>query len=526
MKPSSTEIENQVNNILASKDFQASAKLSEFLNFVVKETLKGNAVQLKGYTIATKVLGRGIDFDQSKDPIVRILAGRLRRTLERYYHTEGKSAPVYINIPVGSYIPEFKFKVNGTDDRIKEYPVSQSSNFDEQERLIIAVLPFKDLNNNNETLFAGLAKNIIVELSRYQLLEISAIKSNGDTTDNFIFDLYQRTGARFILEGCYKKEKNIIKIFTELIDLKLNEVIWIEKFDVTINQNNLFKVEEKISNKIASVIGSEYGIVSKDIENELKSKQYRYLHDYEFINGFYSVQHSFAKQAIKNFITATEKLLKVNPDKGILHTVVAGLSLFSYVLNIEWRNDSIEYSSDHLIKASDFESDNQMLRTVQSILYFTQNNKKLLIEEGEAAISLNPNSPYSLGVYGFFLVHIGEYDKGIQYLKKSMGINSNYPAWWNLAFAAFEYTNKEYENSYNESLKINLRDAFWAHIYTIASLGKLKKKDEAQLEIVKLKKLIPNFNRKGVGLLGRLIKDKNLLNNLIDGLNKAGLNIS
>src|SRR5262249_51171699 len=58
--------------------------------------------------IATTVFGRKEDFDALLDPIVRIQAGRLRRSLERYYLLSGKQDPVRIELPRGTYVPVFR----------------------------------------------------------------------------------------------------------------------------------------------------------------------------------------------------------------------------------------------------------------------------------------------------------------------------------------------------------------------------------------------------------------------------------
>ena len=44
-----------------------------------------------GYTIAVEALGRAENFDPQLDPIVRVEATRLRRTLARYYANGGKA---------------------------------------------------------------------------------------------------------------------------------------------------------------------------------------------------------------------------------------------------------------------------------------------------------------------------------------------------------------------------------------------------------------------------------------------------
>ncbi len=72
-----------------------------------EETLAGRGNRIKAYTVAVEVFGRDSTFDPQNDPIVRIAASHLRRSLERYYLTAGKSDPMIIEIPKGGYVPSF-----------------------------------------------------------------------------------------------------------------------------------------------------------------------------------------------------------------------------------------------------------------------------------------------------------------------------------------------------------------------------------------------------------------------------------
>ena len=65
---SKQQVEEQLERILASRDFRASDKLSAFLRFVVEETLAGRSDRIKGYTVATEVFGRPADFDPACGP--------------------------------------------------------------------------------------------------------------------------------------------------------------------------------------------------------------------------------------------------------------------------------------------------------------------------------------------------------------------------------------------------------------------------------------------------------------------------
>jgi hypothetical protein len=109
-KPSPTEesVRQHLEKILTSPQFVNSPILQNFLRFIVEKTLAGESTGIKGYTVATEVLGREADFDPNLDPAVRILAGRLRRALAQYYQERGKSDAVLIDVPRGAYVPGFR----------------------------------------------------------------------------------------------------------------------------------------------------------------------------------------------------------------------------------------------------------------------------------------------------------------------------------------------------------------------------------------------------------------------------------
>jgi TolB-like protein len=96
-----------LSRILSSGHFRASERNKQFLKFVVEETIAGRANRIKAFTVAVDVFGRDSSFDASVDPIVRIAAGHLRRSLDDYYSGYGKHDPVRIVLPLGTYAPIF-----------------------------------------------------------------------------------------------------------------------------------------------------------------------------------------------------------------------------------------------------------------------------------------------------------------------------------------------------------------------------------------------------------------------------------
>src|SRR5262249_16116849 len=113
-RPNAQEIRAALERVVASEVMRSSPQLTTFLRFVVDAVLEGNADRIKGYVIAVEVLKRGTSFNPQIDPIVRVEATRLRRTLERYYAGAGAEDPIVIALPRGSYVPTFTRRAGET----------------------------------------------------------------------------------------------------------------------------------------------------------------------------------------------------------------------------------------------------------------------------------------------------------------------------------------------------------------------------------------------------------------------------
>ena len=103
---SDSAVRAQLDRILGSAVFSRSQQLRRFLTFIVEQTLTGQGHTLKEAVLAHEVYGKGLDFDGGTDPVVRVDARRLRDKLREYY--EGRSDPVVISLPKGSYVPVFE----------------------------------------------------------------------------------------------------------------------------------------------------------------------------------------------------------------------------------------------------------------------------------------------------------------------------------------------------------------------------------------------------------------------------------
>ncbi len=97
------EVRGEIERLLRSELFAASAIHRRLLEYLVEKSLSGQAGQLKEYTIGVEAFGKPSSYDPQEDSLIRHQVGRLRQKLVEYYHTEGGDDPVVVALPKGRF---------------------------------------------------------------------------------------------------------------------------------------------------------------------------------------------------------------------------------------------------------------------------------------------------------------------------------------------------------------------------------------------------------------------------------------
>lgn len=110
VQPTPDEIRTELRLILSSPLFSGSKRCQQFLQYVCEKALHGEAGALKERAVAIEVFGRNPQSDLAEDTIVRVGAREVRKRLAQFYMTsDGAASRVRINLPSGSYAPDFRY---------------------------------------------------------------------------------------------------------------------------------------------------------------------------------------------------------------------------------------------------------------------------------------------------------------------------------------------------------------------------------------------------------------------------------
>jgi adenylate cyclase len=387
----------------------------------------------------------------------------------------------------------------------------------------IAVLPFQNMSGDPEQeYFAdGMVEEIITALSRIRWLFVIA-RNSTFTYKGMAVDVKQvgrDLGVRYVLEGSVRKGNGRVRITAQLIDALTGAHMWADRYDRDLT--DIFAVQDEITGSVASVIepalaeAEQQRVSLKPPEslNAWEAYQRGLWHFYKYAPDENKIAQALFRRAIKidpNFAPghygyAFAQHLDFWLYATLSLTEVAGLGL---------EEAQIAVSLD---------DKDSMAHAALSFMRQLCGEWESSIAEGRIAVSLNPNSAWSMVAMGHALGWGGYPIEGIDYLRRAMRASPHDPLNWLCTFwvGIFHYFSGEYLLTLDAMRDVvYVRPAF-AYRWRAAALGQLGRNTEAKEALEKAIAASPSA-------FERLVRQRppyyrpDYYAQYLDGLRKAG----
>src|SRR5262245_46885058 len=260
--------------VLASSEFAASGQLTNVLRYAVEESLAGREAHLKERTLALGALGRDSSFDPRLDCIVRVVAGKLRRALARYYALDGASNPLCIDVPKGSYCPVIRRRgPRAANVRNKRARAGvRSRRVDRRAaRPILAVVPFLSFTGGPKERFLVdlLAEDLAVRLSGLSWLELvdyrSMRTSEFDSQDPC--SIASRLQADLVMAGTVARVGHFLHLTVRLTEVRTGVLIWADQYAPQIDEGRWAR-ENDIVDRIVTTVSGLFDVLRRAAPRE------------------------------------------------------------------------------------------------------------------------------------------------------------------------------------------------------------------------------------------------------------------
>ena len=520
--PGSRAVRRQLELILESADFDASRRSREFLRFIVEETLAGRSELLTQAAIATAVFGRRESFDPVVDPIVRIQAGRLRRSLERYYLLSGRRDVLRIELPRGSYVAGFRASVPVAEEDDAPVLLPPAGMGDGWPAVVLG--EFEPAGDSPELLSiaAQMGDELALELGRYGAVRV--LRNGGR---NGLGPTAPPDHSRFGFAGRVHPAGEGLRVTAHLTDRMTGQEIWGDEYVITQPQSGRWSGSPyDVARVIAARIGAEEGIVVQHMASERRQRRAGERTPYDAFLLSYEAFFAHEPETFARALEAVRAVVTADPGCGWAWTRLARLSLANLTFEATAIPTSIEDAIAFAQQGVRADPSNRSARCVLASVLMVKGELTAALVEVEQALRTSPDSLVYLDIAGYLLTMLGEWDRGREILRSALERNPHCLPYVQFGLWANHLHRGELKQAHQAALEFRDPTFFMRAVMRASSLGLLGRTGEGRLEAAQLLSFKPDFAARGRALLGYYIKFPELMARIVEGLRQVGVKLA
>ncbi len=398
-----------------------------------------------------------------------------------------------------------------------------------EEGFWVAVLPFKYGGGNADlaALAEGLTDDVITGLSRFSYLKVIARSSTARYAREAV-DVRvaaKDLGSRYVMEGSVRQAGTKVRIATQLIDASTGAGLWAETYDYPFSPDAVLDLVDDVVPRIVSTVADTQGILPHSMTEALRNRAPQELSPYEAVlRSFGHFQRISASEHLAAR-TALEHAVKQPPDRGDCWAILAMLYREEYTHGFNLQPDPLGRALAAARRALDVAPSNHIAHhALASTLFFRKEFGAFRVA-AERAIALNSMDSLAAAYLGLQIAFSGDWERGCFLAEKATRLNPNHPGWYWFPTCFNAYRLRDYRRALEIVLRINLPE-FWRTQFALAAIyGQLGELDAARNAAQALLRIRPDFVTVGRTELNKWW-DAELIEHLIDGLRKAGLEIA
>jgi TolB-like protein/Tfp pilus assembly protein PilF/tRNA A-37 threonylcarbamoyl transferase component Bud32 len=284
-------------------------------------------------------------------------------------------------------------------------------------RKMIAVLPFEtDADFENEESYgAGLSESVFQKLRQVKEISVGLVYlklPNNPGTE----ELAKTYSVNYVLRGKLHVEGERIKVDAELVNTTDGKVLWLEKFDESIN--NFQNLQTGISERVLKALTIELSAnerrqISKNFTENSEAYQLYLVGRYQLSNR----SAANLNKAIKTF----EKARNLDPKFALAYAGMADAYALLNLYQIPPPTDAYDKAKQNALKAIELDANlPEAHASLGYVLFYHEHKRDEAVKELGRAIELNPAYSTAYHWLALMLSAMGRNDEAVRNIKKAI----------------------------------------------------------------------------------------------------------
>ena len=393
----------------------------------------------------------------------------------------------------------------------------------------IIVLPFENLSDAQaDTVFAaGLTEELISNLMRFGELRLySAYGSFLEQPTADPVDLSARLDVGYVIKGSVRRGPDRVRLIVHLIEARTGEHLWSKAYGRALTPGNVFAVQEELAADLAGQLAQPYGIINEVSAASFRHRRPETLFAYDCVLSALDYRRTQGRGKHAAVRECLEEAVRRDPGYADAWAFLA----YAYLDEFRYGYDPRPHDPAALAQAVstarhavELDPEGVIALLALSTMRFYQHE----FDEADAInrhlLALNPTNPEVLGQIGWRTAFTRDWDQGMALIRRAIERSIRAPWSYHLFIALDHYRRADYAAALAEAEPIAEARIVSVPFVLAAIHGQLGDKDAARRALDRAVALSPSFVKDPRTALSRSNVPDALVNQLVDGLVKAGL---
>jgi TolB-like protein/Tfp pilus assembly protein PilF len=409
-----------------------------------------------------------------------------------------------------------------------KYPAPISGAIRAEEGFWVAVLPFKHSGTNNDltALAEGITEDIVTGLSRFSYLRVIA-RSSTSRYANESVDVRtagRELGARYVMEGSLRQAGTKLRLAVQLVDATSGAHLWAENYERTFSPESVFELQDDLVPRIVSTVADVHGVLPRSMSGALQGRAPEQLSPHEAVLRSFGYLAQITAEEHAEVRAGLERAVEAAPGNADALAMLSTLYSDEYKHGFNARPDPLGRALRAARRAVAAAPSNHLAyHALAEALFFRKEFPAFRIA-AERALALNPMDGNTTAFMGILLAYAGDWDRGRPLVEQTMERNPNHPGWYRFVVFNDAFRKGDYQGALEVALKFNMPSYFQTHVALAAAYGQLGETGAGRNALQELASQMPDYGLIAREDLGKWF-DSDLVERLLDGLRKAGLEI-
>ena len=408
---------------------------------------------------------------------------------------------------------------------------ASSSGVNADEGFLVAVLPFKYSGGNDRYRGAGRGLDrghhvtgsvaVLLSADRFAKLDSSVRGLERSTCVR----VGEELGARYVMEGSLRQAGEPLRVAVQLVDATTGAHLWAETYNRPFDSDAVFDLQDDLAPRIVSTVADMNGVLPHSMGEALRGKASQELTPYEAMLLAFSYYETIAVDDHAKAKDALERAVREAPSHADCWALLSMLYADEHKQGFNVSSEPLDRALEAARRATTLAPLNNLAYHMLAQAHFFRREFQAFRNAAEKAIALNPMDGCTMAFMGILMAYAGDWDHGCALAERAMELNPHHPGWYRFSICFNRIRQRDFEGALDVALKFNMPTYFYTHATLAAIYGLLGDMEAAGTALRELQRLKPDFAEGTREEYKKWVGEGDLLDLLVEGLEKAGLRI-